>query len=453
MFVHKDYLYVFILRNMSLDTKGTVGTKGTKGTVGTVGTVGTIDTVGTIGTIGTTSGTVGTTSGNPSGPFLLEKYKPETIYNFLFNQKILQKLLYTATNDNIPHIIISGPPGGGKKTLVGFFLSALYGPSVNDVSKCKYNVSGSSAKKEVEIIQSNHHIVIEPTNTNHDRYILQGIIKQYAKHRSFNFLSGDHKFKTIVIHNIENLAHNSQAALRRTMEKYVNTCRFVMICNNLSKIIDPLKSRCTTYCVPLPTENEIHTIVSYISAMEDIKLSLAETKNIVKKSDRSLKTALWLLDMKRFGIEGVGLNVFGTESTTMLDKIFDDIIGLIFRSMTVLAANFISEVFDKIRGHIYSILITNIEGSTIITTIMDKMLGLVKNDAISFEIIKITSTYEFNLVHGRRDITHIDTIIFQFIQICLKNADQLAHLKIPEVKKIVGKRPAQKKAGGTKKSA
>ena len=112
--------------------------------------------------------------------FLFEKYRPKNINEFFFNKEILEQLMHIASYEDIPHVIISGPPNSGKKTLVKFFLESLYDSDVNILTKRKYNINGSSTKKEIEIMQSNYHIVIEPTSTNHDKYILQEIIKQYA---------------------------------------------------------------------------------------------------------------------------------------------------------------------------------------------------------------------------------------------------------------------------------
>ena len=126
--------------------------------------------------------------------FLFEKYRPVNIKDFLFNKEVLEQLVHIASNEDIPHVIISGPSGGGKKTLVKFFLEALYDPDVNILTKRKYNINGSSTKKEIEILQSNYHIIIEPTSTNHDKYILQEIIKQYAMHKSFNIFKTNRKY-------------------------------------------------------------------------------------------------------------------------------------------------------------------------------------------------------------------------------------------------------------------
>jgi replication factor C subunit 3/5 len=331
--------------------------------------------------------------------FLFEKYRPTNIKDFLFNREILEQLMHIASNEDIPHIIISGPSGGGKKTLIKFFLEALYDPDVNILSKMKYNINGSSTKKEIEIMQSNYHIIIEPTNTNHDKYILQEIIKQYAMHKSFNIFKTKRKFKTIVIYNIENLANNSQSALRRTMELYAKTCRFVMVCNNLSKIFDPLRSRCRTFCVPLPSTNDISNVISYISLMENVRLEKNDMQFVLDNCKNNLKKAIWILDSKRLG----------SNTKITLDEVFEIVVELI---LDVRNGKNVVKIFDdEIRTNIYNILITNIKGSEIITTLMDQLIRKIDDDETNARIIQCASEAEYNLIHGRRDIIHIDYFI------------------------------------------
>jgi replication factor C subunit 3/5 len=331
--------------------------------------------------------------------FLFEKYKPIHYEDCIFNRNILDQLLHLSSYDDIPHLIISGPSGGGKKTIVKLFLEALYDQDVNILTRNKYKITGSSSKKEIEFSQSNYHIEIEPTNTNHDKHILQEVIKQYAQHKSFNIFSRNRNFKTIIIYNIENLANNSQAALRRTMELYAKSCRFVMICNNLTKIFDPLRSRCRTFCVPLPTIQNISRIISYISLMEKIKLPSSQKKYILSNCNHNLARAIWILDCIRL------------ESSCVipLHEVFDTVVELILNISE--NKNLIRVFDDDIRGNIYSILITNISGTEIITTIMDQLLIRIEDDTINTKIIQHASEAEYNLVHKRRDINHIDYFI------------------------------------------
>lgn len=357
--------------------------------------------------------------------FLSGKYSPESVSDFSFNNEIFSQLAHIASYEDIPHIIISGPSGGGKKTLLKFFLRELYDESVDNLQKNEYTIAGSSSKKQVEIMQSDHHIVIEPTNTNHDKYILQDIIRKYTTHKQFDIFKTNRKFKTIVIYNLENLSGNSQAALRRTMEKYAKICRFVMICNNLSKIFDPLKSRCRVFCVPLPSDREISRIITKICNDENIPISKKKTQFLLDASDGNLKKAIWMINSK----------LIIDQMTITLDEVFTAVVNLIMRvnANDILkkgdrpnpAMNIISIFNNKIRSNIYSILITNIKGTEIILTLMTMLIKTVKNDAISLEIIKVASETEYNLIHGRREIAHIDYFVFAVMRLLRKYRNTL----------------------------
>lgn len=331
--------------------------------------------------------------------FLFEKYRPTKVSELMFNQNIMEELLHIASYDDIPHIIVSGPSGGGKKTLVNFFLEAVYDKDVHNLKKISYNVNGSSTKKEVEIMQSNYHIIIEPTNTNHDRYILQEITKQYAMYKPFNIFKTNRNFKTIVIYNVDNLAISSQAALRRTMEIYAKSCRFVMVCNNLSKLFEPLRSRCRIFCTPLPSEESIKKIISTMCLHENIDLNNKSIEYIIKNANDNLKKAIWLLDTKRLN----------SPSLITLDEAFETVVELILNSPK---SKDVVRVFEiDIRSNIYNILITNIKGTDIITSLMDLIIKRIDDDEINSRIIQHASNAEYNLIHGRRDIINIDYFI------------------------------------------
>ena len=372
--------------------------------------------------------------------FLAEKHRPKNINEFVFNHDVMTELLYIASNDDVPHIIITGPPGSGKKTLVNFFLQSLYDENVDYVSKTSYNVSGSSSKKKkVDILQSDYHIVIDPTSTNHDKYILQEVINQYARYKSLGIYKTNRKFKSIVINNIEKLANNSQEALRRTMELFAESCRFIMKCDNLAKISDPLRSRCHIICVREPSINDISCCINRISLLENLILSSEEYEYIINVCDNNLKKAIWLLDTKRLD----------TRQKIILDDIFDEVIDLIMMVVTHQDVNDpinIAKIFDKnIRDNIYKILITTIRGTIIITTIMNKLINIIKDDVTIKKIIQCASDAEYNLVQGRRDIMHIDYFIIGVMQELLLAQDRGVIFENASKDKNIKKRIIRKK--------
>ena len=117
--------------------------------------------------------------------FLIDKYTPTNINDLFFHKDELNKLRIMAQDSSIPHLIFNGPEGVGKQTLIKFFLELLYeDPSVNITTDIVYstnNNSGSSNKDDIVVKQSNYHIIIEPQNNNSDRYLIQDIVKEYAK--------------------------------------------------------------------------------------------------------------------------------------------------------------------------------------------------------------------------------------------------------------------------------
>ena len=89
-------------------------------------------------------------------------------------------------------------------------------------------------------------------------------------------------FKSVMINNLDNLSYYAQTSLRRTMEKYSGTCRFIMWCKSLSKVIEPLKSRCLMVRVPLPTDIMITSIILKVASKANIKLKGSDIIDIVK---------------------------------------------------------------------------------------------------------------------------------------------------------------------------
>jgi len=347
--------------------------------------------------------------------FLVNKYSPQILSESLTNNDVLKQLIHIASYENIPHIIISGPHGGGKKTIVKFFLEAIYDKNINNLTKAKYRINGASKKNIIEIMQSDYHIVIEPTSTNNDKYILQEIIKQYATHKMFDIFETKRKFKTIVIHHIELLSHNSQAALRRTMEIYAHSCRFIMICNNTSKIFDALRSRCQIFCVSSPTLNEIQKIILNISLLENIKLSPEDMTTIISKCNNNVKEAIWILDEMRYNVPHY----------LPLYKAYDNVVRLILS--TIECKNVVT-IYQGIRSNIHDIWTNTINGDDIIINIMERLIEIIKIDCISIKIIQFAADAEHNIVPGRRDNPHMDWFIANVIRELVANKDLLQHL-------------------------
>ena len=229
--------------------------------------------------------------------FFIDKYIPNSSNSNYFHKDTYAFLKNIANDESVPHLIFYGMDGIGKKTMVRMFLEYLFGPDVNNSKQVKYIVSGSGNKiNEEYFIESNYHIDIIPKGNNNDRYLIQDVVKKYASSTNFNVFKSKHNFKVIVIHNIQNMLSSVQFSLRRTIEKYSDTCRFIIMTNSISKIIKPLISRCKCIKLTYPNHNEIIKYSLNIAEKEDINLTLDRLSYIMANS-KNLKEILWILQL------------------------------------------------------------------------------------------------------------------------------------------------------------
>jgi DNA polymerase III delta prime subunit len=229
--------------------------------------------------------------------FLIDKYIPTSYSDLYFHKNIYNFLQQMSFDESIPHLIFSGI--FGKKTMVKIFLEMLFGDEVNKTKQIKYVISGSGNNANEEYFtESPFHIEINPKGTNNDRYLIQDVINQYAQRSNYNIFKSKHNFKIIVIYNTQKILSSVQFSLRRTIEKYSDTCRFILITNSITKIIKPLISRCKNVRLRYPEKHEIINYIITISTKESIHLSLNRLTYIITYGE-NIKDILWLLQLFR----------------------------------------------------------------------------------------------------------------------------------------------------------
>ena len=237
--------------------------------------------------------------------------------------KIINDLEYSVWRySNFQHLIVYGPTESCKEYLVNKLLKQIYGSKNIELKDVEYIVSGySNTKTKIIIKQSKYHIIIEPYSNGFDKYLIQEIIQNYAKSELLNIIKYRKLFKIVIINKIDNLSYYAQASLRRTMEKYSNTCKFILISDQLSKIIEPIRSRCLMIRIPLPNKLQILESILYICYNEKIKISNKKIFEIVKKSNNKINHAIWLLEMYKYNIE------YNTNWEIIINNIVDIILN------------------------------------------------------------------------------------------------------------------------------
>jgi len=339
--------------------------------------------------------------------FFVDKYYNK--YNEInYNNEILNNLLYDSdiNNKKFQHLIIYGPPGSNKEYIVNKLLENIYGKKGVELKDIEYTINGySNTNIKLIIKQSKNHIIIEPNSNGFDKYLIQEIVQNYAKSEMLNIFKNSKSFKIIIIKKIYYLSYHAQAALRRTMEKYSNICKFILITDHLSKIIEPLISRSLIIRVPLFNKTQIIETLLYVSIKENINISGLSLSIIINKSDNRLSHALWLLELYKYN----------TNYQKNWENIIDEIIKLILN----ITIKKLYNILKNIREYFYILFISNISTQLIIKKIMVKLFDFIdkNNYKLIYDIINITSIYDERLIAGTRHIIHFEAYIINLIKL------------------------------------
>ncbi|MEJ2271341.1 MAG: replication factor C small subunit [Candidatus Bathyarchaeota archaeon] len=148
-----------------------------------------------------------------------EKYRPKSLKAIINQKEIVDRLKSFVKAQNVPHCIFAGPPGTGKTTAALCLAMDLYGKEYRE-HLMELNASDERGIK-----------------------IVRETVKTFARTRSI----GEIPFKILILDEADNMTSDAQQALRRTMERFTETCRFIMIANYSGKIIEPLQSRCAPF--------------------------------------------------------------------------------------------------------------------------------------------------------------------------------------------------------------
>lgn len=328
---------------------------------------------------------------------------------------------------NLQHLVLYGPKGCGKEYVVDNLLKKIYGNI--ETKEIEYTISGySNSKEKVLINQSRYHIIIEPNNNGFDKYLIQEIIQEYAKTENLTIFKYKKLFKVVIINKIDNLSYSAQASLRRTMEKYADTCKFIFICDQLSKIIEPLRSRCLLIRVPLPNNSQIIETLTQISMNEKIKLDVDDYNYILDNCESKVNNAIWLLEMKKYNVPNT--HSWKIVISNMVDLILSD---------EEINSKFIGNFVKKIREFFYILFITNIDVKKILTSLMINLIEKLDNINLKYNVIDIISKYEQRISQGTRHIVHLEAMSLEILSFLneSKNINIFNNLNKKQVEYIV----------------
>jgi len=345
----------------------------------------------------------------------VDKHRPQQLSKLTLHAAVTNKLVALAGSEEIPHLLFYGPPGSGKKTRVMALLREIYGSGVEKVKLEHRSFTVSSSKTiEVTTLGSNYHIECNPSDAgNSDRFVIQEVIKEIASHGSINAVSANSKgFKVVVLTEVDKLSKQAQAGLRRTMEKFSQQCRIILICNSPSKIIEPVRSRCLGVRVPAASLEEIAQLLLSTASKEKCQCPEELTKRIATSCDRNLRRALLMLEASK--VQSGGKQILPDAPVQLPDW---------EQYITKLAKEIMQEQSPAkllaARDMLYELLTNCIPADVIIQTLTRQLMKSL-DDQLKHELAFWAAYYEHRLRRGSKEIFHLEAYVAKFMSIYKK---------------------------------
>ena len=198
----------------------------------------------------------------------VEKYRPQDLSTYVGNENLKTKVERFLDDGNVPHLLLYGRAGGGKTTLAKII--------VNHVD-CDYLYINASDERNIDLVRDK--------------------LKTFASSVGFK------PMKVVILDEADYLNVNSaQPALRNLMETFSAHCRFILTCNYVEKIIDPIQSRCQTYKIVPPSKKEVALHSKTILEKEEISFDLDDLALVVTAGYPDMRKVI--NELQRMSIDG-----------------------------------------------------------------------------------------------------------------------------------------------------
>ena len=176
----------------------------------------------------------------------VEKYRPSKLDSYIGNQHLRSKVKVYIESGDLPHLLLYGRAGTGKTTLAKLL--------VNNID-CDYLYINASDENSVDVVREK--------------------VKNFASTLGFK------EMKVIILDECDYITPNAQAALRNLMETFSKNCRFILTCNYVERIIDPIQSRCQSFQIVPPDRKEVAVHLNTILTKEGVKSNIEDIVTIV----------------------------------------------------------------------------------------------------------------------------------------------------------------------------
>ena len=305
-----------------------------------------------------------------------EKYRPATLSKMRNQTNVVNRLKRFAETKAMPHCLFAGPPGSGKTTAALCLAHDLFGERFMDA----FMELNASDARGIDVIRST--------------------VKEFARMATISAVP----FKILVLDEADNMTADAQHALRRTMERYTDTCRFVLSCNYSGRIIEPIQSRCAIFrFVPLEAE-DVSAYVKSIAEKERVHLTELGLQALTSASEGDLRKAINTLQ----GASSLGKPID--------EKVVYEVVGKAKpRDVQELLDIATKGDFIKARDRLRTLLVQQgLSGKDILKQIHSEILRMPIPEKSKIELIDATGEIDYRLIQGADEEVQLSSLLAHF---------------------------------------
>ena len=269
---------------------------------------------------------------NLSNTLWVEKYRPSNLDTYIGNDHLKSKVSVYLESGDLPHLLLYGKAGTGKTTLAKILVKNI---------ECDYLYINASDENNVETVRTK--------------------VKNFASTMGFK------DYKIIILDECDYITPNAQAALRNLMETFSKHCRFILTCNFVERIIDPIQSRCQSFQIIPPSKKEvakhIHDILlkeNVMSDMKDLKVLIdsgyPDIRRVINAAQRNVIKGKLKLDTTSIIQNDYKLKLLKILKTQDKKTAFKDIRQLLLDNKITDFADLFRLLYDEVddwgKGHV-----------------------------------------------------------------------------------------------------